>query len=131
MQTPKNQEQRGNAGNHSTPDPVFVELSRQADAMAAELLDQARSAAPGGWFEGCLSIFPLCVVAADFDGEGGILINPLPTFASDLSYPLLNELRRQGGTRVRLGWWRDGKADLLTLEDIEKMETKRAEKVTQ
>jgi len=125
MQTPKNSKKRPHAENDSPTRPGVMQWPGTPRKLAAVILRQAETAEPGAWAEGLLSMFPPAIFQVDFDGTGRVLVNP-SSFGSNLTAPLLNELRRQGGARVQVGWWRGDRARIITREDVERWEARRA-----
>lgn len=71
---------------------------------AAGLLKMAEDAEAGAWAEGLIGFWPLEVFALDFDGRGGILVNP-PALETATGRALWRELKAQGGALVTLGTW--------------------------
>mgnify|MGYP001273113614 CR=1 FL=1 len=71
------------------------------------LLKTARTATPGWWAESFVNFTPPCVFAVDFDGQGGILVNP-ESLEHATGRAIFAELRRLGGDRVREGTWQRG-----------------------
>ena len=64
---------------------------------------EAESAKPGDWIESPLDVFP-DFIALDFDGQGGILVNP-QTMTTPKGRELALCLRLMLGDKVRVGIW--------------------------
>ncbi len=71
---------------------------------AEGLLRMARQSKPGAWAEAVLDMFPPSVLSVDFDGQGGILVNP-PSLQSPNGRALYRTLKRLGGELVTVGTW--------------------------
>jgi hypothetical protein len=71
---------------------------------AEGLVKMAQRSKPGAWGEAVLEMFPPSVFSVDFDGQGGILVNP-----SSLQTPngraLFRALKAAGQGRVQVGTW--------------------------
>ena len=71
---------------------------------ARHLWNVAQSANAGAWAEGVLFTVPFSVFMLDFDGKGGVLVNP-ESLASAAGRALHGALCEIGGDRVTIGAW--------------------------
>lgn len=101
----------------SNPDPGYsatVELARELfpswDPESLRytvqwMIQEAQAAAPGGWIQSPVGSLPrLGVISLDFDGKGGILVNPA-TMRTAKGKELAKALRLVLGHQVRIGQW--------------------------
>ena len=69
------------------------------------MIQEAQSAKPGAWVQAPVGVLPvLGVISLDFDGQGGILVNP-ETMCTAKGKELAKALRLVLGQMVRIGHW--------------------------
>lgn len=82
-----------------------VTITAAALQESAEgLLKMAQQSKPGAWGEAVLDMFPPSLFSVDFDGQGGILVNP-SSLQSPNGRALYRALKRLRAELVTVGTW--------------------------
>lgn len=101
----------------SNPDPEYSAVIRLASKAFPSwdpetlrytvqwMIQEAQAATPGGWVQSLVEAFPAPgLISLDFDGQGGILVNP-ETLLTPKGKELAQALRLVLGHKVHLGQW--------------------------